>query len=85
MKILHVIPAIAARYGGPSTAVVQMCSALAAVGAEVHLAATDADGRGRLPYPTGEWTTIEDIPTILFRRQFSEALKDSAPLAAWLQ
>ena len=85
MKILHVIPAIAARYGGPSTAVVQMCSALAAVGAEVHLAATDADGRGRLPYPTGEWTTIEDIPTILFRRQFSEALKYSAPLAAWLQ
>jgi glycosyltransferase involved in cell wall biosynthesis len=85
MKILHVIPAIAARYGGPSTAVIQMCRALAAAGAEVHLTATDADGRGRLAYPTGEWTTIEDIPTILFRRQFSEALKYSAALAAWLQ
>ncbi len=85
MKILHVIPAIAPRYGGPSTAVIQMCRALAAAGAEVHLAATDADGPGRLPYPPGEWSTIEEIPTMLFRRQFSEALKYSAPLAAWLR
>ena len=37
------------------------------------------------PYPTGEWATIDGVPTILFRRQFSEALKYSAPLAAWLQ
>jgi glycosyltransferase involved in cell wall biosynthesis len=85
MKILHVIPAIAPRYGGPSTAVIQMCRALAATGAEVHLVATDADGRGRLPHPPGEWSTIEEIPTMLFRRQFSEALKYSAPLAAWLR
>ncbi len=85
MKILHVIPAIAPRYGGPSTAVIQMCRALAAAGAEVHLAATDADGPGRLPYPPGEWSTIEEIPTMLFRRQFSEALKYSAPLAVWLR
>lgn len=85
MKILHVIPAIAPRYGGPSTAVIQMCRALATAGAEVHLAATDADGPGRLPYPPGEWSEIEGIPTILFRRQFSEALKYSAPLAAWLR
>jgi glycosyltransferase involved in cell wall biosynthesis len=85
MKILHVIPAIAARYGGPSTAVIQLCRALAAAGAEVHLATTDADGHERLPYPTGEWATIDGVPTILFRRQFGEALKYSAPLAAWLQ
>jgi len=49
MKILHVIPAIAPRYGGPSTAVIQMSRALAAAGAEVHLASTDADGSERLP------------------------------------
>jgi glycosyltransferase involved in cell wall biosynthesis len=85
MRILHVIPAIAPRYGGPSTAVIQMCRALSAAGAEVRLAATDADGPGRLPYPPGAWFTIEGIPTILFRRQFSEALKYSAPLAAWLR
>ena len=48
MKVLHVIPAIAARYGGPSTAVLQMCRALSEAGADVHLAATNADGRGRL-------------------------------------
>jgi len=85
MKVLHVIPAIASRYGGPSTAVIQMSRALAAAGADVHLAATDADGPGRLPYPSGEWATIEGIRTILFKRQFSEALKYSAPLAAWLR
>lgn len=74
MKILHVIPAIAPRYGGPSTAVIQMSRALAAAGAEVHLASTDADGLERLPYPLGEWVTVEGVRTILFRRQFSEAL-----------
>ena len=73
MKILHVIPAIAPRYGGPSTAVIQMSRALAAAGAEVHLASTDADGSGRLRYPLGEWVTVEGVRTILFRRQFSEA------------
>ena len=85
MKILHVIPAIAPRYGGPSTAVIQMSRALAAAGAEVHLASTDADGSERLPYPLGEWVTVEGVQTILFRRQFSEALKYSAPLASWLR
>ncbi len=85
MKVLHVIPAIAPRYGGPSTAVLQMSRALIAAGAEIHLAATDADGPGHLPYPHGEWVTVQGIPTILFKRQFSEALKYSAPLAEWLR
>ena len=85
MKVLHVIPAIAPRYGGPSTAVMQMAHALIDAGAEVHLATTDADGPGRLPYALGEWVTIESVPTILFKRQFSEALKYSSPLAAWLR
>ena len=69
MKVLHVIPAIAPRYGGPSTAVFQMSRALIAAGAEIHLAATDADGPGHLPYPHGEWVTVQGIPTILFKRQ----------------
>ena len=85
MKVLHVIPAIAARYGGPSTAVLQMCRALSAAGADVHLAATNADGRGRLPQSPDVWSTIDGVRTILFKRQWSEALKYSAPLAAWLR
>jgi glycosyltransferase involved in cell wall biosynthesis len=85
MKVLHVVPSVAARYGGPSTAALQMCRALSAAGAEVHLAATDADGPGRLPQSPGTWSTIDGVRTILFERQWSEALKYSAPLAAWLR
>ena len=44
MKILHVIPSVAPRYGGPSQAVVEMCRALRATGTEVMIATTDADG-----------------------------------------
>ncbi len=51
----------------------------------MHLAATDADGRGRLPHSPELWSTIEGVRTILFKRQWSEALKYSAPLAAWLR
>ena len=47
MKVLHVIPAVAPRYGGPSSSIVSMCRALAAHGVEPTLVATDADGPGR--------------------------------------
>jgi hypothetical protein len=45
MKVLHVIPAVAARYGGPSLAVFEMCRALGERGAEVLIATTDAECR----------------------------------------
>ena len=49
LKILHVIPAVAARYGGPSTAILSMCRALQQQGIELLVASTDADGPDRLP------------------------------------
>ena len=36
MKILHVIPAVAPRYGGPSQAVIEMCLALQRTGFDVR-------------------------------------------------
>src|SRR5438309_2371122 len=47
MKVLHVIPSIAARDGGPSEAVIHLCRALAANGIEVDLAFTMAHGDER--------------------------------------
>jgi hypothetical protein len=45
MRALHVIPAVAPRYGGPSASVLPMCAALARrPGLRVEVAATDADG-----------------------------------------
>ena len=84
MKILHVIPAIAPRYGGPSQAIIEMCRALQDHGAEVLIATTDADGESRLRVETGTQTVYRGVPTIFFRRQFSEAFKYSRDLARWL-
>jgi len=84
LKILHVIPSVAARYGGPSTAIAPMCRSLVERGVEVLLATTDADGRLRLPVPIGERTTWMGVPAIFFSRDCSEAYKYSRGLAAWL-
>jgi glycosyltransferase involved in cell wall biosynthesis len=83
MRILHVIPSVAARYGGPSTAVGQMCRALAAAGHEVTLATTDADGSAALAGPPPELET-SGVRVRIFPRQWSEALKYSRPLQRWL-
>jgi glycosyltransferase involved in cell wall biosynthesis len=84
MRALHVIPAVAPRYGGPSAAVLPMCAALARLpSVSVEIAATDADGTaGRLAaadLPAG------DVPVRLFRRDWSERWKYSRGLAAWLR
>ena len=85
VRVLHVIPAVAPRYGGPSRAVTAMCRALAGAGAETLVVATDADGpTGRLPLPLGETVTYDGVPTRFFRREWSEALKYSRPMARWL-
>jgi glycosyltransferase involved in cell wall biosynthesis len=84
MRVLHVIPAVAPRYGGPSRAVVEMCHALQHEGLEPVIATTDADGAGRLQVECGKPVPFHQIPTLFFPRQWSEALKLSYPLARWL-
>jgi glycosyltransferase involved in cell wall biosynthesis len=85
LKILHVIPSVAPRYGGPSQAVYTMCRALQAQGADVLIATTNADGSKELPVTLGETIVYQDVATIFFARQWSEALKYSRPLALWLE
>jgi glycosyltransferase involved in cell wall biosynthesis len=85
LKILHVIPAVAPRYGGPSQAIFTMCRALQAQGVEVLIATTNADGSVELPVTLGEKIVYRDTPAIFFDRQWSEALKYSRPLALWLE
>jgi glycosyltransferase involved in cell wall biosynthesis len=84
MKVLHVIPAVAPRYGGPSRAVFEMCRAVKAQGAYVELATTDADGPSRLPVEKGALVNYQDVPAIFFPRQMSEAFGYSRPLSRWL-
>src|SRR5213593_4871329 len=83
MRILHVIPSLAPRYGGPSAALTPMCEALARVpGVSIEIATTDADGvAGRLTYAS---LPASAVPIFLFRRDFSERWKFSAGLWRWL-
>ena len=58
MRVLHVIPSVAERSGGPATAIVPMCRALQQHGVEVLLVTTDAgmrnaiNSRGKPPFLT---------------------------------
>jgi glycosyltransferase involved in cell wall biosynthesis len=85
MRILHVIPGIAPRYGGPSRAVLNMCQALEGQGINTLIATTDADGPGRLPVEMARPINYDGVQTLFFPRQASEAFKYSYPLARWLE
>lgn len=84
VRVLHVIPSVAPRYGGPSRAVVEMCRALRERGVETLIATTDADGEGRLRVEHGRHVSYDGVPVIFFPRQWSEAYKYSRPAARWL-
>lgn len=85
IRALHVIPGVSRRYGGPSRAVYDMCSALQQRGGEPVVCTTDADGEARLPVELGRVGHYRGVPTIFFARQWSEAYKYSRPLARWLK
>jgi len=53
MKVLHVIPAVSPRYGGPSKRVLPMCRALLAQGVDVQIATTDAEPGGHIQVELG--------------------------------
>lgn len=85
MNVLHVIPSVAARYGGPSHAIGPMCRALAAQGVRTTILTTNADGPHRLPVPLNSMTEWEGVPAIFFNRDASEAFKYSRGLARWIR
>jgi glycosyltransferase involved in cell wall biosynthesis len=84
LRVLHVIPAIAARYGGPSRAIFDMCRALRMRGADILLATTDADGPAHLDVIKERVIAYQEVPTIFFSRQWSERFGYSHSLARWL-
>ena len=54
MRVLHVIPSVAQRYGGPSRAVIEMCRALRQDGVDTLIATTDADNPGEVGQCKGQ-------------------------------
>lgn len=83
-RVLHVIPAVAPRYGGPSRVVLGMCRALNERGIDTVIATTDADGEGRLAVQLDTPVSFNGISTVFFRRQWSERFKYSRSMATWL-
>ena len=79
MKVLHVIPSVAERSGGPATAIVPMCRALQQQGVEVLLVTTDAGMNG-----AEQESNYKGVPAKFFPSQLGESFKYSRPLAAWL-
>jgi glycosyltransferase involved in cell wall biosynthesis len=84
MKVLHVIPAVSSKYGGPSNALLPMCRALRSHGVEAQIASTDAEPGGHIQVELNSPTTYEGVPAIFFRKQWSEAFKYSSAMARWL-
>src|SRR6185295_18580602 len=78
MRVLHVIPSVAERSGGPATAIVPMCRALQQQGVEVLLITTDAGMQDAI---NGDY---KGIPTKFFPTQLGESFKYSRPLREWL-
>jgi len=79
MRVLHVIPSVAERSGGPATAIVPMCRALKQEGIEVLLVSTNAgmDHNESL-------SEYKGIPAMFFPTQLGDSFKYSRPLSSWL-
>ena len=66
MKILHVIPSLAARDGGPTKVTLEMCRALNRRGHEASIYTTNADGRGCLDVPLRRGIDVGGVEVVYF-------------------
>jgi glycosyltransferase involved in cell wall biosynthesis len=85
MKVLHVIPAVSPKYGGPSQALLTLCQTLQAGGVEVQIASTDGEPGGRMAVELETPTTHKGVPAIFFRLEGKRSFTYSSRLARWLE
>jgi glycosyltransferase involved in cell wall biosynthesis len=83
MKILHVIPSLSGLRGGPTFVVKTLASHLARTGAQVHVATTDDDDRGRQNVPLGTPVTDDGVTYWYFGRN-TRTYQSSFGLTSWL-
>jgi glycosyltransferase involved in cell wall biosynthesis len=83
LRVLHVIPSVGPLRGGPSVMVRTMARGLAHAGLEVHVAATDDNGHGRLDVPHAIPVVEDRVAYHFFPRQ-TRFYGVSWPLSRWL-
>ena len=81
--MLHVIPSVDERSGGPATAIVPMCRALMQQGVDVLLLSTTAGLPAKVVQ--GEVLDHKGVPAMFFQSQLGVSFKYSRPLASWLR
>lgn len=82
MRVLHVIPSVSERSGGPAAAIVPMCRALRAEGIDVLLATTDHE---LIQISTDSVKEYKGVPARFFPVQAGDSFKYSRPLTKWLK
>ena len=69
LKVLHVIPSISPRRGGPSQAAIEMVTALRLRQVDAAILTTNDDCDSLLAdLPTGAWTNYSGVPVLAFPR-----------------
>ncbi len=81
--MLHVIPSVDERSGGPASAIVPMCRSLMRQGVDVLLLSTTAGLAASVVQ--GEILDHKGVPAIFFPSQLGESFKYSRPLSSWLR
>jgi glycosyltransferase involved in cell wall biosynthesis len=84
MRVLHVIPSLAAGYGGPSQVTRELVGALRDFGVVADIATTNANGRECLNVPLGVPVDDGRVRIYFFQRQSRMRYTLSAALARWL-
>lgn len=90
MKVLHIIPSVAACRGGPSKAIIEMVNALNTSGISAEIATTNDDCDGQLNVALGSLITFQNAPVRFFERcsPAHTALKEfqySRSFSRWLR
>jgi len=86
MKVLHVIPSLSLKHGGPSVALPAIAEALVGQGIQVTIATTDDNGPGHhLEIPLGTAVARPSGAQCYYFRKNSEFYKISWALRGWLR
>ena len=85
MKVLHVLPSLSYRLGGPTQVALNIVRALRDLGIDAEIATTNDDESSLLDVPTGQRIYYNDVPVWFFPRLARlRAFIPSAELTHWL-